>query len=152
MAQHHRALSFGETTTVGLPQYALSEVGKVRAGIQSSRAFNRGRIGHRSRIAHRPAFLITRFCGPDGDQLGFAVFGRAVGLLARAIRDFLGAHRHPGSIHSQVHGGSHFSALFHWLVFIDGDLGPSASAALSTCLALTSTPANSCNNPLLSSK
>jgi hypothetical protein len=45
-------------------------------------------------------------------------------LLARAIRDFLAAHRHPGSIHSQVHGGSHFSALFHWLVFIDGDLGP----------------------------
>src|SRR5256884_698236 len=29
---------------------------------------------------------------------------------------------------------------------------PSASAARSTCLTLTSTPANSCNNPLLSSK
>jgi len=66
-------------------------------------------------------FLVARFRRPDGDQLGFAGFGRAVGLLARTISDFWGAHRHPGAIHSQVHGGSHFAHFFQLLVFIDGD-------------------------------
>jgi hypothetical protein len=70
------------------------------------------------------AFRIARFRRPDGDELGFAGFGRAVGLLARAISDFLGAHWHPGTIHSQVHGGSHFAHHFYLRVFIAGDLSP----------------------------
>jgi hypothetical protein len=41
---------------------------------------------------------------------------------------------------------------FHLLAFIDGDLGAPALRLLFPCFALTSTPANSCNNPLLSSK
>jgi hypothetical protein len=73
-------------------------------------------------------------------------------MVVEVLPDFLDAHWHPGSIHSQVHGGCHFSALFHLLVFIDGDLGPQPFGARSTCLALTSTPANSCNHPLLSWK
>src|SRR5260221_6527599 len=124
MAQHHRTLSFAETTTAGLALYARREVREVGTGIQSRGAFNRGRISDRSWVAHGLAFLIARFRRPDGDQLGFAGFGRAVGLLARTISNFLSAHRHPGTIHSQVHGGSHFAHLFYLLVFIDVDLGP----------------------------
>src|ERR1700680_4021148 len=85
IAQHHLTLRFSETAATGLALYARDKVREVGAGIQSRGAFNGGRIGDRSRVAHRFAFRIARFCRPDGDQLGFPGFGRAVGLLAGAI-------------------------------------------------------------------
>jgi len=116
----------GETAAVCLALDARCEVRQVGASIQSGCTFNRGRIGNRSWIAYRFAFPIPRFRRPDGDQLGFAGFGRSVRLLARAILDFLGAHRHPRAIHAQVHSGSgrsYFPRFFDLLLFIDGDLG-----------------------------
>src|SRR2546422_1439350 len=82
--------SFGETSTGGFAQYALREGGEARTGIQSSRALNGGRIGNRPPIAHRLAFLIARFCGPDSNDLGFAGFRRPIGLLARTGPRLLG--------------------------------------------------------------
>lgn len=89
IGQHDLTGSLGETATGCLPEYTLSELRQHRTGIQSSRAFNGGRIGDRSRIAHGFALLIARFGSPDSDQFGFAGLGGAIGLLAGALRDFL---------------------------------------------------------------
>jgi|SRR5215469_3072525 len=91
------------------------------AGVRWGRAFNRGRIGDGSWIAHRFAFLIARFGRPNGDELGFASFSRAVGLLARAIGDFFATPGYARAIPSEVQGGSRFAGPCPVLAFIHRD-------------------------------
>jgi hypothetical protein len=122
IAQDHRTDGFAETTTRRFALDARREVRQVRAGVRRGCAFHACRIGDRPRIAHRCAFLIARFGRPNGDQLGFASFRRAVGLLARALDHFFSAHGHARGIHSQVHGGSHLAHPFQVLAFIHRDL------------------------------
>jgi hypothetical protein len=74
-------------------------------------------------IAHGFVFLIARFGGPHGDQLGLASFGGTIRLLASAAGDYGGAHRHTGTVHPQVHGGSHCAHRLHATAFVVGDFG-----------------------------
>jgi hypothetical protein len=43
--------------------------------------------------------------GEDGPEFDLAGAGRAVGLLARATRQFRGHHRHPGAIDFHIQDG-----------------------------------------------
>ena len=73
-------------------------------------------------------------------------------MFAGATDDFLGAHRYSGTIHSQVHGGSHFACLVHLVLFRLGDLGPQCVGGSFRLLGADLHPANSWSSPELSSK
>lgn len=44
-------------------------------------------------------------------------------LLASVAGDFRGAHGHTGTVHPQVHGGSHCAHPLHTTAFVGGDCG-----------------------------
>ena len=152
IAQYYAARRFGETSPRRLSHTRSAKGDRWGLVSETSGAFNPGRIGDRSWVPHGLVLLIPRFRGPHGDHLGLTSFGGTIRLLARTACDFGGSHRHTGTVHPQVHGGSDFARLSTQPRSSAVISAPSASAARSTWLTLTSTPANSCSSALLSSK
>ena len=114
---------FGKAPARGFAQYTLGEFGSRGAGIQGGRAFDGGRIRDRSGVPRGLTLCIPRFRGPHGNHLGLAGFGGTVRLFASAARYFSLAHWHTGTIHPEIHGGSHFADSFHATAFVNGNLG-----------------------------
>ena len=71
------------------------------------RALDRRRVGHRARIAHRRALLVSPLGAPHRAQLDLTRLGRPVGLLARAAFQLRSAHRDARTVHAHVERRRH---------------------------------------------
>ena len=94
----------------------------------------------------QPCYAVAvRFGTPDGDQFDLASFGRTIFLLARAADRCRVAHGRVAGTGVWDSGSTHCrsQSAISW---------SKTSAARSTCLALTSTPANSRSKVLLFTK
>jgi rhodanese-related sulfurtransferase len=68
---HHATGGFGKGSARGFAQYALSKLASFGAGIGSGGAFNRRRIGDRSRIPNWLVLFVPGFRGPQSDDSTF---------------------------------------------------------------------------------
>ena len=139
----------------GLAHDARRKLARHLVGVPLRRALDGGRVGDRARVADRRALLVAPLGAPDGDELDLARLRRAVGLLARAPLQLRVAHRHAGAVHAQVQrrrDGSSAAGGSTTRRSSSAISRPSASAARSTCLVGTSTPASSRSNSWPSSK
>ena len=138
-ASPRRAL---EAAPRGLTLDARRELARRRVSVFVRRAFDRSRVGDRAGVAHGRAFFVPLFDEPSG-----CLPGRSTNSFLRTGTPVPSIPRYSvGASGSFGSGGSTTSFSS------SATSRPSASAARSTCLVGTSTPANSCSNSWPSSK